>query len=157
MFFFSTENRLIDAELISIAYEITNEIPALKQRTLSFRINHTSLLRAILINNNVPSEKYSDVFAAVLDFMDRRISKFQLHSTVTAMLDSSKHSSTNLIDMLLAEFPLGGKRGFYSEASSLRQLIRGHSEASSMARGAMEELELVVSLAQSLGVTVMRF
>lgn len=104
--------------------------------------------------NNVPTEKYFDIFAAILDFMDHRISKFQLHSTVTALLDSSKHSSSNLIEMLLAEFPLGGTRGFYSNASSLRQLLKGHSEASSLARGAMEELEIVVSLAQSLGVTV---
>lgn len=145
---------MIDAELISIAYEITNEIPALKQRIISFHVNHTSLLKAILMNNNVAVDKYSDVFAAIHDFMDHRISKFQLHSTVTALLDSSKHSSTQLIDMLLTEFPLGGTRGFYSNASSLRQLIRGHSEASSLARNAMEELEIVVQLAQSLGVTV---
>lgn len=126
----------------------------MKQRTLSFRINHTSLLRAILMYNNVPTDKYLDVFAAVHDLMDRRISKFQLNSTVTAMLDSSKHVSSNLIDMLMAEFPLGGKRGFYSEASSLRQLIRGHSEASVLARSALEELEHVYLLAQGLGVTV---
>lgn len=106
------------------------------------------------MNNNVPTEKYHDICSAVLDYMDRRISKFQLHSLTTALLDSSKHSSTNLIDMLLTEFALGGTRGFYSNASSLRQLIRGHSEASVLARSAMEEIEIVVSLAQSLGVVV---
>lgn len=145
---------MVDAELLSIAYELTNIIPALNQRNLSFRINHTSLLRAILIHNGVPVDKYNDVFAAVLDYMDRRISKFQLHSTIMALLESSKHSSTNLIDVLLTEFPLGGPKGFYTNGSSLRSLIRGHSETSMLARNAMEEIEHVVMLAQSLGVMV---
>lgn len=106
------------------------------------------------MHNNVPTEKYNDVFAAVLDHMDGKISKFQLHSTITALLESSKHSSTNLIDILLTEFPLGGPKVFHTNSSSLRGLMKGHSEVSMLARSAMEELETVVSLAQSLGVMV---
>lgn len=147
-------NRLIDAELISIGYELTNILPVFNQKNLSFRLNHTSLLKAILINHNVPTEKYNDVFAAVLDFTDQRISKFQLHSTITVLLGSSRHSATSLIDILLTEIPLGGPRTFSTNGSNLRNLIKGHSEASKMARAAMEEIENVVSLSLSLGVSV---
>lgn len=144
---------MIDAELISMAYEITTFLPAFNQRNLSFRINHTTFLRAILMNNNVPTDKYLDIFAAVLDYIDRKISKFQLHSTITALL-SSRHSSSNLIDILLTEFPIGGSKSFYANGTSLRNLLKGHSEASMLARNAMDEIEAVVALAQSLGVVV---
>lgn len=137
-----------------MGYELTNIIPTLKQRNLSFRLNHTSLLAAILMYHNVPREKYDDVFASVLDYTDRRISKFQLHSTIMSLLESSKHTATSLLDILLTEVPLGGPRSHYTNGSSLRNLIKGHSEASKMARAAMEEIDQVVSLAQSLGVMV---
>lgn len=147
-------SHLVDAELISMAYELTHIIPAFNQRNLSFRVNHTSMLRAIMMHNNVPADKYSDIFGAVLDFIDRRISKFQLHSIVTTLLETSKHSATTLIDVLLTEFQLGGPKGFYTNTSSLRSLVKGHSEASQLARSAMEEIEHVVSLAHGLGVMV---
>lgn len=150
----SIENRLIDAELISIGYELTHILPTLKQRNLSIRLNHTSLLTAILTNHNVPREKYNDIFVAVLDYTDRRISKFQLHSTVTVVLESSKHGATSLLDILLTEIPLGGPKSHYTNGTGLKNLIKGHSEASKMARAAMDEIENVVSLAQSLGVMV---
>lgn len=149
-----SKNRLIDAELISIGYELTNILPMLNQRNLSFRLNHTSLLTAILIHHNVAREKYNDIFGAVLDYTDHRISKFQLHSTITVLLESSKHNATNLLDILLTEMPLGGPKSHYTNGSCLRNLIKGHSEASKMARAAMEEIEQVVSLTQSLGVMV---
>lgn len=148
------ENRLIDAELISIAFELTNILPMLNQRNLSFRLNHTSLLTAILNQANVPREKYNDIFAAVVDYTDRRISKFQLHSTITVLLESSKHNATNLLEILLTEIPLGGPKSHYTNGSCFRNLIKGHSEASKMARAAMEEIESVVSLTQNLGVMV---
>lgn len=146
---------MIDAELISIAYELTSILATFNQRNLSFRLNHTSLLNAILLNHNVPREKYADIFGAVHDYTDRRISKFQLISTITSLLESSKkHSATSLMDILTTEIPLGGLKTYYTNGTGLRNLIKGHSEASKMARAAMDEIENVVQLAQSLGVMV---
>lgn len=146
---------MIDAELISIGYELTHILPILKQKNLSFRLNHTSLLNAILMNYNVPREKYVDVFVAISDYSERRISKFQLSTTMTALLESSKHSATSLLDILLTETALGGSRAQnYLNSSALGNLIKGHSEASKMARKAMEEIDSIVSLTQMLGVMV---
>lgn len=149
------ENSLIDAELISIGYELTQILPILKQKNLSFRLNHTSLLNAIFINYNVPREKYMDVFVAITDYSERRISKFQLSTTMTALLESSKHNATSLLDILLTETALGGSRSQnYLHSSALGNLIKGHSEASKMARKALEEIDNIVTLTQSLGVMV---
>lgn len=149
-------NLLVDAEIISIAWEITNEIPALKQKNISFRINHTSLLRAILLYCNVPVDKYSCLFTAIGNFVDGKISKFQLHSTATAIMQTSKYSGVQLIDLLLVDTPLSGSRGSFS-GSALRALINGRGEAASMAKSAIRELECVISLAQGMGVQVTYF
>lgn len=102
----------------------------------------------------MPREKYNDVFVVISDYSDRRISKFQLNTTITALLESSsKHNITSLLDILLTETTLG-KSQHYLNSSSLGNFIKGHSEASKMARAAMEEIDNVVSLTQSLGVTV---
>lgn len=147
-------NRLIDAELIFLAYELTSIVPVLNQRNLSFKLNHSAMLKAIFMYNNVPFDKWAEILSALNDFIDHRISKFQLHSTIMTLLETSKHTATSLIDTLLIEFQLGGPKGFYMNSSILRNLIRGHSEASALAKLAMEEIEHVVSLAHGLGVMV---
>lgn len=152
-FFSFPGNLLVDAELISIAFEITHEIQALKQKNISFRINHTSLLRAILLYCSVPIDKYSCLFTAITDFVDGKISKFQLHSTATGIMQTSKYSAVQLIDLLLVDAPLSGSRGSFS-GSALRALINGRGEAASLAKGAIRELESVISLAQGMGVQV---
>lgn len=73
---------------------------------------------------------------------------------MTVLLESSKHTATNLLDVMLTEVSLGGPKSHYTNGSSLRNLIKGHSEASKMARAAMDEIDIVVSLSQSLGVMV---
>lgn len=149
-------NLLVDAEIISIAFEITHEIPALKQTNISFRINHTSLLRAILLFCNVPVDKYACLFMALSDFVDGKISKFQLQSTATGIMQASKYSAVQLIELLLVDAPLSGSRGSFS-GSALRVLINGRGEASSLAKSAIRELECVISLAQGMGVQVRKF
>lgn len=146
------ENRLMDAELLYIGYALTTILPALHKGNVSIRINHTHILQAILINHNVPPEKYNEIFASMLDFVDQKLSKYQLCSKVQFSLGLSKHNSTNLIDTLLTELPLGVPRFFHNNGIGFRSIMKGHSEASKMARSAMEDVNQIVSLAQSLGV-----
>ncbi|XP_037027743.1 eIF-2-alpha kinase GCN2 isoform X2 [Bradysia coprophila] len=144
-------NLLVDAEVISIAYEITQEIPALNHKNISFRINHTSLLRAILLLCNVPTDKYSCLFTAISEFNDGKISKFQLHSTTAGIMQTTKYSAVQLVEFLLVEAPLSASRCSFS-GTALRNLINGRGEAASLAKGAIRELESVISLAQGMGV-----
>ncbi|XP_055902335.1 eIF-2-alpha kinase GCN2 [Eupeodes corollae] len=145
-------NHLIDAEIMSVAYEITNEIPRLRDKNICIRMNHTSLLRSILIYCNVPKSMYSELFGNILDYIEGRLSKFHFHSAVTAIMEKSKTSASALIDLLLADFIVNGQRNNADE-SALKSLVRGKGEASSLAKGAIRELEAIVMLAKSLGVT----
>lgn len=140
-------NLLADAELLFIAYDIVNELPILAQRNISFRINHTSLLRAILLYCNVPQERYNDVLALTNDFLEGKISKFQLNSSINSILDhSSKHTST-LIELLQVDTTPAN-----INSTVLRTLIKGRGEAAQLAKVAIKEVEFVVMLAQSFGV-----
>ncbi|EDW27954.1 GL27249 [Drosophila persimilis] len=148
----SAGSHLVDAELLSLAFEITSELPRLRERNLVIRMNHTNLLRAILIFCNVPKSQYSALFEGTMDFIESRISRFQFHSSITVIMEKSRTSAQTLMDMLLANFLLTGSRSSVEE-SALKSLMRGKGEAASLARGALRELENVVELAYSLGVT----
>lgn len=143
-------NLLVDAELISIAFEISAE---LNPKIVSFRLNHTSLLQAILLYCNVPTDKYHEVFAGILDLMEDKVSKFQLHSTMTNIMHTSKHTATQLMDLLTSEFPLGGSRGSMA-GSMVKNLLKARGEIATLAKVAMKDLEVVAGFAQLMGVTV---
>lgn len=144
---------MIDAELLSIAYGLTNILPALHKGNLSIRLNHTRILQAIFAHNSVPAEKYNDIFAAILDHTEQKLSKFQLSSKVQAILNCrSKSQYGNLIETLLMELPLGGPRNFEECGASFRNILNGKGELSEIVRAAVEEINAVVSLAQSFGV-----
>lgn len=149
----STSSQLVDAELLSLAFEITSELPRLRERNVAIRMNHTNLLRAILIFCNVPKAQYGALFEGFMDFIEGRISRFQFHSSITVIMEKSRTSAQALMDMLLANFLLTGSRSAVEE-SALKSLMRGKGEAASLARGALRELETVVGLAYSLGVRV---
>ncbi|XP_055375008.1 eIF-2-alpha kinase GCN2 [Condylostylus longicornis] len=144
-------NFLADAELISMAYEIASEIPHVKEKNLSIRMNHTNLLKSILLYCNVPKHLYSQLFANYLDYIDGRLSKFHFTSAVATILQTSKTSATTLIDLLLIEFAMGGPRG-HMDNTVLKALVKGKGESAKLAKNALRELECVVSLSQSLGV-----
>ncbi|KAH8310513.1 hypothetical protein KR044_001731 [Drosophila immigrans] len=147
----STSSQLVDAELLSLAFEITSELPRLKERNIAIRMNHTNLLRAILIFCNVPKSQYGTLFEGFMDFIEGRISRFQFHSSITVIMEKSRTSAQTLMDMLLANFLLTNSRSSVDE-SALKSLMRGKGEAASLARGALRDLETVVGLAFSLGV-----
>lgn len=146
-------NLLADAEVLTIAYRITAEFPVLRNKSCVIRLNHTSLLMAILMHCNVANAKHSLLFQMLGEFMEARINKFQLTSAVNSLLSSStnKSNTSTLIELLLTESPLGVKKSTVT-GHSLRSLLKGRGEAAALANGAFREMEHVVNLAQQMGV-----
>lgn len=56
-----------EAELISILSEIVNEFPVLKNKNFVIRLNHTLLLKAILLHCGIPTEKHHDIYTILSD------------------------------------------------------------------------------------------
>ncbi|KFB49982.1 eukaryotic translation initiation factor 2-alpha kinase [Anopheles sinensis] len=154
---------ITDAELLAIAMDVMRELNLLQNRNVFFRLNHIGLLRALLIHCNVPVDKYRELFEIVAEFLDDKISKFQLCSLINAQLGGGGGGASNgggggggstkvnvgyLCDAVQLELASVGQLN----GSILKTIIRGKGEAASMAKVAVRELETVVTLAQNMGV-----
>lgn len=56
-----------DAEILSIIYEVVNEFSVLKNKNFVIRLNHTLLLKAILLHCGIPTEKHNDIYTILSD------------------------------------------------------------------------------------------
>lgn len=56
-----------DAEILYVVYEIINEFPNLKKNSFSIRLNHTSLLKAILLHCGIKQQKHEEVYHLISD------------------------------------------------------------------------------------------
>lgn len=60
-------NLIAEAELLSIVYELIQEFPTLRNKNFSIRLNHTSLLRAVLLHSGIEKEKHNDIYSILAD------------------------------------------------------------------------------------------
>lgn len=143
-------NLIVDAELISIANEIMRELDFLEeQRKVFFRINHISLLQSILLFCKVPTDKYRELFEIVHDYLDNKISKFQMGSLVNSQIiqPGVQIDTGYLCEALQLECTIT-----QINATLLKSLTKGKGDAAKLARGAIRDMEMLVSHAQSMGV-----
>ncbi|PNI94273.1 EIF2AK4 isoform 5 [Pan troglodytes] len=63
----TTNSFLPTAEIIYTIYEIIQEFPALQERNYSIYLNHTMLLKAILLHCGIPEDKLSQVYIILYD------------------------------------------------------------------------------------------
>lgn len=149
-------NSMVDAELLAVCHEIISKFEVLKQRTVTFRINHTSLVRAIFLYYSVPAVKYRSVLAVVEDYLsDKNVrNKKQLIASIASLLPAKNGQSVSaLVDTLLInDTPISNL-----SSTNLKVIIKGRGDATALAKGAIRELETVISLSQAMGVTVRIF
>lgn len=139
-------NFLVDAELISTAHEIVNQFDVLKQKNITFRINHTSLLRAIFLFYSLPKEKYKSLLHLITDYLEGKMSKLNVKEAVKNLLPVVKDQMLDIL--LMTDLTVES-----INSSLLRTLIKGRGEASALAKGAVRELESLVTLCRNLGVS----
>lgn len=146
---------MVDAELLAIVHEIISNFEILKQRNISIKINHTSLLRAIFLYYSVPAAVYKNILALIKEYFDNaKISKKQLVLSVTSLLPARSRPTVNALieSLLLTDLPLSNL-----SSTNLKVIIKGRGDATTLAKGALRELETVISLTQAMGVTVSWF
>lgn len=137
---------LVDAELLAVAHEIINEFEMLRQKNIMFRINHTSLLRAIFLYYSVPKEKYKSLLEIVANYLEGKVSKLNFKDAVKLLLPG-KDQIADLL--LMTDCPITSVN-----SSLLKVLIKGRGEATALAKGAIRELESVIQLSQAMGVNI---
>lgn len=141
---------LVDAELLSTAYEIIKEFNVLRQMKLFFRINHTSLIRSIFLHYSVPIDKYKSILLLVESYIEEKISKLKLSSAIGVLLPGKHQTVTSLVEFLVqVDIPLS-----QIHSSPLKVVFRKRGEAAQSAKTAIKELEIIVGLCQAMGVSV---
>lgn len=136
-----------EAELISMVGEIANEIPQLRGRNFSVRLNHTSLLQAVLMYCGIDKEKYHDIYSILCDTRDGKISKFQLQTHLISLCLTDQAMDT-LFNLLETESSVA------KISSILKTITRRKGNAAVLAKEGLRELEIVIANAETLGIKV---
>lgn len=140
-------NFLYDAEVLYLVEEIINDLPALKNKHFLIRLNHTSLIKAILLHCGI-KDKHSEVNNILQQVKDGKLPKTHLQMYFTGF-GLSDNTISFLINLINSEFEI-------SKAMGTMQTItkRRSGEASQLAKQALQELKIVIQNAEALGVTV---
>lgn len=138
-------NLMSDAEILYIVYEIINEIPGVKNKNFLIKLNHTALLKAILLHCGL-KDKHEELFRLLLDIKEGKVPKSQMQNFLIHR-GLSDNMINLLINMLHSEFEV------HKVVNQFQMITKKKSgEASALAKLALQELRTVVQNAEIYGV-----
>ncbi|XP_029456049.1 eIF-2-alpha kinase GCN2 isoform X2 [Rhinatrema bivittatum] len=141
----SSNSSLPMAETIYTITEIIQEFPVLQERNYSIYLNHTSLLKAILLHSGVPEDKLAQVYNILYDAMTEKLTRREME----AKLCNLPLSSNNLACLCR----LIEQKGDIQDLSPiLISLTRQKIGVTQLIKNGMKELEEVLNLLKRLGV-----
>ncbi|KAK5647909.1 hypothetical protein RI129_002801 [Pyrocoelia pectoralis] len=140
----SPGNFISDAEVLFIVNEIINTLPGVKNKNFCIRLNHTSLIKAILLHCGI-KERHNDVFNILSDAKEGKVKlQIKTHLISLGLSDNSIATLFNLIEM---------ENTFPKIISAFQIITRKKStEASALAKQGLQELKIIIQNAEALGV-----
>uniref|UniRef100_A0A8C5AX79 non-specific serine/threonine protein kinase n=1 Tax=Gadus morhua TaxID=8049 RepID=A0A8C5AX79_GADMO len=140
-----TNSLLPDAEVIYTISEIIQEFPALQERNYNIYLNHTSLLKAILLHCGVPEDKLSHASNILCDAMSEKLTKREVEAKFCNM-----SLSTNSVSTLYKYIEQKGDLA--SLGPLLHSLTKQKTAVTQLAKQGHKDLEELTALLQRLGV-----
>ncbi|XP_012935952.1 eIF-2-alpha kinase GCN2 isoform X1 [Aplysia californica] len=136
----SSGSLIPDAEVLTVVQEVIDLFPSLQNRKYCVRINHMSVLKAILLHCGIPETTHQRALTLLAETMNNKAKR-------TAALESElKVKVTEQLSALLdTEGPLG------KISSILRCITKTMGQASTLAKSGLHDLEHILSHATSLG------
>ncbi|XP_027278017.1 eIF-2-alpha kinase GCN2 isoform X4 [Cricetulus griseus] len=92
----TTNSSLPTAETIYTICEIIQEFPTLQERNYSIHLNHTVLLKAILLHCGIPEDKLSQVYVILYDAVTEKLTRREVEAKFCNLSLSSNSVSINL-------------------------------------------------------------
>ncbi|XP_076017704.1 eIF-2-alpha kinase GCN2 [Genypterus blacodes] len=140
-----TNSLLPDAEIIYTISEIIQEFPALQERNYLIYLNHTSLLKAILLHSGVPEDKLSQASSILCDAMSERLTKHELEAKFCnlSLSTNSLHTLYKYIEQ---------KGDLQDLVPLLTSLSKQKTAVTQLAKQGLKDLEELTLLLQRLGV-----
>ncbi|XP_054828909.1 eIF-2-alpha kinase GCN2 isoform X2 [Eublepharis macularius] len=133
------------AETIYTISEIIQEFPVLQERNYSIFLNHTALLKAILLHCGIPEDKLNQVYIILYDAVTEKLTKRE----VEAKFCNISLSSNNL--GRLYKF-IEQKGDLHDLTQILSTMLKQKTGISSLVKLGIKELEETMSLLKKLGI-----
>ncbi|KAG7226180.1 hypothetical protein INR49_014275 [Caranx melampygus] len=140
-----TNSLLPDAETIYTISEIVQEFPALQERNYNIYLNHTSLLKAILLHSGVPEDKLSQASSILCDAMSEKLTKREVEAKFCNF-----SLSTNSLQTLYKYIEQKGD--LQDLAPLLTSLTKQKTAVTQLAKQGLKDLEELTVLLRRLGV-----
>ncbi|XP_052437387.1 eIF-2-alpha kinase GCN2 isoform X1 [Carassius gibelio] len=137
---------LPDAEAIYAVSEVVQEFSALQDRNYTIHLNHTSLLKAILLHSGVPEDKLTQASNILCDSMSEKLTKREVEA--------------KFFNLSLSNNSLQTLYKFIEQKGDLQELLplmnsltkQKSSAVAQMAKQGQKDLEEVMSLLKKLAV-----
>ncbi|XP_064182546.1 eIF-2-alpha kinase GCN2 [Anguilla rostrata] len=140
-----TNSLLPDAETIYTISEIIQEFSVLQERNYSIYLNHTSLLKAILLHSGVPEDKLHQASSILCDAMSEKQTRREVEAKFCNL-----SLSTNSLQTL---YKFIEQKGDLRDLSSLfSSLTKPKTIVTQLAKQGVKDLEELISLLKKLGV-----
>lgn len=133
-----------DAEAIYTVSEVIQEFSALQDRNYTIHLNHTSLLKAILLHSGVPEDKLTHASNILCDAMSEKLTKREVEAKF-CNLSLSNNSMQTLYKFIEQK---GGLQELLPLINSLTK--QKSSAVSQMAKQGLKDLEELLSLLKKL-------
>ncbi|ESO93561.1 hypothetical protein LOTGIDRAFT_119057 [Lottia gigantea] len=134
-----------ESELLAVSSQVIHEFPTLRERNYYFRLNHTSLVKAVLLFCGIREEKHHAVQLCLRDFQHKKTMRRQSLESKCGVTFTD-HSAANFFALLDFE-------GSYNKVSNLlRPVVKSKGQASTLAKQGLHELETIINYAESLDV-----
>ncbi|NWU95052.1 E2AK4 kinase, partial [Upupa epops] len=147
----STGNSFLPvAETIYAVTEIIQEFPVLQERNYSIYLNHTTMLKAILLHCGIPEDKLSQVYIILYDAVTEKLTKREVEAKFCNL--SLTSSSLSRLYRFIEQ---------KGEASNvfpfLNTMIKQKPGVTQLLKHGMKDLEEIISLLKQLGIKLQVF
>ncbi|XP_032273931.1 eIF-2-alpha kinase GCN2 isoform X1 [Phoca vitulina] len=141
----TTNSSLPTAEVIYTICEIIQEFPALQERNYSIYLNHTTLLKAILLHCGIPEDKLSQVYVILYDAVTEKLTRREVEAKF-CNLSLSSNSLCRLYKFIEQ------KGDLQDLTPAINSLIKQKTGVAQLVKYGLKDLEEIVGLLKKLGI-----
>uniref|UniRef100_A0A8C8RLK2 eIF-2-alpha kinase GCN2 n=1 Tax=Pelusios castaneus TaxID=367368 RepID=A0A8C8RLK2_9SAUR len=142
----STGNSFLPiAETISTISEIIQEFPVLQERNYTIYLNHTALLKAILLHCGIPEDKLNQVYIILYEAMTEKLTKREVEAKF-CNLSLSSNSLCRLYRFIEQKGEL------HDLTPLINTMIKQKTGVTQLVKHSIKDLEEVMSLLKKFGI-----
>ncbi|XP_044127594.1 LOW QUALITY PROTEIN: eIF-2-alpha kinase GCN2 [Bufo gargarizans] len=134
-------------ETMYTIYEIIQELPVLQERNYSIHLNHTSLLKAILLHCGVPEDKLMQVYTILYDAMIDKLTKREVEAKFCNLSLSKNNFQLNRLYKYIEQ-----KGELQELEATMASLTKQKSAVGVLAKQGLKDLEEVIGLVKKMNI-----